>query len=81
VGVAGSYEYTRVDLVRHDFQKQGNCDNGAHQASSTAPFGLTVWGWGSQETGAFGTTDVSYAYPAGAGVVPINTVVVPVMTK
>ena len=81
VGGAGTYEYTRVDLVRHDFQKQGNCDNGAHEAHSATPFGLTVWGWGTQETTSFGTTDVSYAYPAGASVQPINTVVVPAMTK
>jgi hypothetical protein len=44
-----------------------------------------VWGWGSAATGGnFGFPDggfysqaVSYAYPAGASVQPINTVVVP----
>jgi len=82
----GSYEYTRVDLVRHDFAKQGSCDNGRQHMASTAPFGVTVWGWGSKETGGiyhipqapgFYTQAVSYAYPVGMSVRPINTVVVP----
>jgi hypothetical protein len=85
VGTSGKYEYTRTDLVRHDFQAQGNCNNGRHEIESTAPFGLTVWGWGSAETGdmlkGFYSQYVSYAYPAGAGVQPINTVVVTPMTK
>ena len=72
------YEYTRFDLVRHNFQPQGGCDNGRHEISSTRPFGLTVWGWGSSETGqmlkGFYSQYVSYAYPAGAGVAPINAV-------
>lgn len=46
----------------------GNCDNGLHTISSTAPFGVTVWGFDQW---------VSYAYPAGASVKPINNVVVP----
>lgn len=87
---AGVYEYTRIDLVRHDFEPQGSCDNGRHEIHSDAPFGLVVWGWGSAETGgAFGVDGVggfysqavSYAYPAGAGVKPINTVVVPPIPK
>jgi len=82
----GAWEYTRVDLVRHDFQKQGKCDNGRHEMHSTSPFGVTVWGWGSAETkGAyhipqapgFYSQAVSYAYPAGMSVRPINTIVVP----
>jgi hypothetical protein len=71
-----TYEYTRVDLVRHDFQKQGRCDNGRHRMTSTDPFGLTVWGWGSPETKDL-TTYVSYGYPAGENLSPINNVVVP----
>jgi hypothetical protein len=86
VGNSGKYEYTRIDLVRHDFQPQGGCDNGRHQMSSTAPFGLTIWGWGSAETGGtfgmpgngFYTQAVSYGYPAGSGTGPINSVVIPV---
>ncbi len=81
LGLAGKYEYTRVDLVRGDFEPQGACDNGRHEMKSKQPFGLTVWGWGSAETGVLGigfyTQYVSYAYPAGAGVAPINNVVVP----
>jgi hypothetical protein len=82
------YEYTRVDLVRHDFAKQGACDNGRHEMRSASPFGLTVWGWGSADTGGsygypdaggFYTQAVSYAYPGGQSVLPINSVVVPVI--
>jgi hypothetical protein len=74
---SGQYEYTRVDLVSGNFQKQGGCDNGRHEMHSTVPFGLTVWGWGSSVTAPFSSTYVSYAYPAGASVKPINLVVVP----
>ena len=70
IGASG-YEYTRIDLVRYDFVPQGSCDNGRHVMTSGAPFALTVWGWGSELTQTF-TQAVSYAYPAGAGVAPIN---------
>jgi hypothetical protein len=63
----GDYEYTRYDLVVAG-APNGTCDNGRHEIHSDAPFGLTVWGW---------DITVSYAYPAGASVQPINTVVVP----
>jgi hypothetical protein len=73
-----SYEYTRVDLVRHNFQKQGNCDNGRHTAKSDGPFGVTIWGWGTDETNpTFTSTYTSYGYPAGASARAINAVVVP----
>lgn len=66
--IGGSnYQYARVDITI-DHQPQGKCDNGYHTIKSDAPFGLTVWGWDQY---------VSYAYPAGASVVPINNVVVP----
>lgn len=71
------YEYTRVDLVRGNFEKQGTCDNGRHEAKSEEPFGLTVWGWGSSLTDPYVSTAVSYAYPAGASVQTINSVIVP----
>jgi hypothetical protein len=77
VGGSGDYEYTRIDLVRGNFQPQGSCNNGRHEISSPAPFGLTVWGWGSSASEPFISQAVSYAYPAGASVQPINTVVVP----
>jgi hypothetical protein len=83
VGSSGAFEYTRFDLVRGNFEKQGNCDNGRHEMKSAAPFGLTVWGWGSAasggslgKNGAFYSQAVSYAYPAGMSVKPVNTVVV-----
>jgi hypothetical protein len=80
IGASGLYEYARIDLVRHNFEPQGSCDNGRHQIKSAAPFTLTVWGWGSAESGDAGSAwsqAVSYAYPAGAGVASINKVVVP----
>lgn len=80
--VNGQYQITRVDLVRHNFAPQGGCDNGRHEIHSDAPFGLVVWGWGTAETGgSFGMSGggfyslaVSYAYPAGARVHPINQI-------
>jgi hypothetical protein len=72
----GTFQYARVDLVRGNFGPQGSCDNGLHDITSSQPFGLTVWGWGSELTQQF-TQAVSYAYPAGASVRKINTVVVP----
>jgi hypothetical protein len=82
LGASGKYEYTRFDLVRNNFQPQGSCDNGRREISSALPFGLTVWGWGSGATGSqlsgFYTQYVSYAYPGGASVAPINDVVIDV---
>jgi len=83
----GDFELASVDLVTGNFERVGACDNGRHVMQSTAPFGLTVWGWGSAATG--GNSDptvqstglysqyVSYGYPAGASVQSINQVVVP----
>jgi hypothetical protein len=86
VDTQGDFQYTRVDLVTGNFEAQGTCNNGRHEITSSAPFGLTVWGWGSAATGMSGasgitSTYVSYAYPAGASVQPINTVVVPPMPQ
>ncbi len=61
------YQYTTVD-ISVDGAPQGKCDNGLHKIKSDQPFGLTVWGWDQY---------CSYAYPAGASVQPINTVIVP----
>lgn len=63
----GEFEYTRVDL-QIDGAPVGVCDNGRHVMESEVPFGITVWGFDQY---------VSYAYPAGASVKPINTVEVP----
>ncbi|MDC3956552.1 IgGFc-binding protein [Polyangium jinanense] len=73
----GDYEYTRVDLVKGDFQGVDGCTNGPQEMSSTQPFGATVWGWGTTQQ----TLRVSYAYPAGAGFLPINEIVVPPTPK
>lgn len=67
VGTGGKYQYAHVDL-RHANAPVGKCDNGLHTTKSTEPFGITVWGYDSAS---------SYAYPAGASVKPINSVVVP----
>jgi hypothetical protein len=66
----GDFEYTRVDLVTGNFEPVGGCDNGRHEMTSAAPFGVTVWGWVRGSA-------VSYGYPAGAGVAPINDVEIP----
>lgn len=71
----GEHEFTRVDLVTGNFASVNGCANGRHVIESDAPFGVTVWGWGSAASSA-PTTYVSYAYPAGASVEPINEVVV-----
>ncbi|EYF08152.1 IgGFc-binding protein [Chondromyces apiculatus] len=81
VGTSGEYEYTRFDLVRGNFVPQGGCDNGRNEISSAGPIGLTVWGWGSAATAPFNTVAVSYAYPAGASIQPINTVTVPAVPQ
>jgi hypothetical protein len=73
----GAYEYTRVDLVTGNFMSVDGCENGRQEISSALPFGVTVWGWGATQQTQF----VSYAYPAGAGFTPINTVVVPTIPK
>jgi hypothetical protein len=72
----GGFEWTRIDLLRHDFQGQNGCTAGAHSITSQAPFGVTVWGWGSPETTIF-TSNVSYGYPAGMNVAPLNAVALP----
>ncbi len=65
--IGSRYQYTRVD-VQKGGAPVGACDNGRHEMKSSAPFGVTVWGFDRY---------VSYAYPAGASVRPVNTVVVP----
>jgi len=70
----GENEYTRVDLVTGNFQDQNGCSNGRHEMTSDNPFGVTVWGWGSNASQGFNTVYVSYAYPAGASVKGINDV-------
>jgi hypothetical protein len=67
VGASGQYQYVHVDLATAG-SGVGKCANGLHTIKSDVPFGITVWGYDSAS---------SYAYPAGASVKPINTVVVP----
>ena len=72
----GSYQWTRLDLQTGDFKDVNGCSNGRHELTSTAPFGLNVWGWGTPNTSTF-TCNVSYSYPGGMNVQPINSVVIP----
>jgi len=79
----GALEYTRADLSTGNFQAViPGCQNGRHQMTSAAPFAVTVWGWGSKATGGKAKGDpnyteyVSYAYPAGAGLAAVNTIII-----
>jgi hypothetical protein len=71
----GNYQWTRVDLETGDFHGVGACSTGRHEVHSAAPFGLQVWGWGTPLTSTF-TENVSYGYPGGMNVAPINQVVI-----
>jgi IgGFc binding protein len=72
VGTAGQYQIAHETLVDH-FNGQHGCNNGVNVMDSTQPFGVWVWGWGSEDTS---TGWVSYGYPAGEAVLPINDVVI-----
>lgn len=61
----GDAEVSRLMIVAGG-ANMGSCANGVHEASSAAPFGLTVWGYDYY---------ASYAYPAGMSVAQINDVV------
>ncbi len=70
----GDYEFARKDLMTGNFAPVGACSTGRHEIKSDAPFGLWVWGWGTPQTSTF-TENVSYGYPGGMNVAPINTVI------
>ncbi|HWU86286.1 MAG TPA: IgGFc-binding protein [Kofleriaceae bacterium] len=69
------YEFTRVDLSTGNFAPVGGCSTGRHEIRSDAPFGLWVWGWGTPLTSS-PTKNVSYGYPGGMNVTPINDVII-----
>jgi hypothetical protein len=82
----GDFEIAWLDLITGNFEPKGKCNNGVHRMTSSAPFGVWVWGWGGPATTG-GTCDhptrppnftchVSYGYPAGESVRSINDVVV-----
>ena len=54
------------DLVTGNFSPV----NGSHRSASN-------WGWGSAASIGFNSVAVSYAYPAGASIKAINSVVIP----
>ena len=76
----GEYEWARVDLITGNFQGVGNCSTGRHEIKSDGRFGLWVWGWGTPLTSFF-TENVSYGYPGGMNVQPINQIVIPSTPK
>jgi hypothetical protein len=59
VGASGEFELAHVKLVDH-WTGQNGCNTGVRVMDSTAPFGVWVWGWGSEDTQ---TGWVSYGYP------------------
>lgn len=71
VDAAGKYQVAYVDLVR-GAAPIAQCNGSRHEAKSTGPFGVIVWGtdWFS-----------SYGYPAGGNVGSINNVSVPPVPK
>jgi hypothetical protein len=69
------HEYARVDLSTGNFQSVGNCSTGRREIKSDAPFGLTVWGWGTPLT-TVDTKNVSYGYPGGMSGISINNVLI-----
>lgn len=73
----GDYQYTRIDLTKGDFENAGPCSTGARTMKSKGKFGVWVWGWGSPQTTSF-TSYVSYGYPGGMNVLPINNVTIPI---
>jgi hypothetical protein len=73
--IDADHEFARVDLMRGNFAPVGGCSTGRHEIRSTGPFGLWVWGWGTPLTSAF-TKNVSYGYPGGMNVTPINDVII-----
>jgi hypothetical protein len=73
--VDNDYQYARVDLMTGNFVPAGSCSTGRHEIRSDAPFGLWVWGWGTPLTSTF-TSNVSYGYPGGMNVAPVNVVII-----
>jgi hypothetical protein len=61
---AGNYSVARLVFGSG---AAASCKNGAHEATSAGPFGITVWGWANA---------ASYGYPAGGSSAPVNSVVV-----
>lgn len=72
--IDNDHQYARVQLITGNFQPVGNCSTGRHEIQSTGPFGLWIWGWGTPGTTP-ATPNVSYGYPGGMNVAPINDVI------
>ncbi len=71
--ITSDFQFVRVDLTTGNFQNVGSCSTGVREMHSDVPFGLWVWGWGAVASTPM-TRNVSYAYPAGMNVAPINAV-------
>jgi hypothetical protein len=69
--IGNDFEFTRVDLTTGNFENVGNCSTGPREMSSDVPFGVWIWGWGSGASTPQ-TRSVSYGYPGGMSVRPIN---------
>ena len=71
----GEYEYTRFDFSEGDFST-AVCQPGAHGMESANPFGVVVWGWGSQ-TSVPPAPWSSYAFSGAGYAKAISTVDIP----
>ena len=60
-------------VVTGNFVGVGACSTGRHEIKSDAPFGLWVWGWGTPAVNPQHAS-VSYGYPAGMTLAPLNSV-------
>jgi hypothetical protein len=71
----GQYEYLRLDLSRDDFASQGKCSNGWQHLSSSLPFSVTIWQWGSAQTEpSFTSQRTSLGYNGGSAFHSLNSV-------
>ena len=76
----GKYEYTRVDLMHRQLPRPERLQQRRAQDQEPEPLRPLGVGLGHAADQQF-TANVSYGYPGGMNVQPINTVVIPPMPQ